>query len=96
MYGNQFLFSSTAYLSKARKTATLEDTRNESRKVLGSLILNSLPSSIPPTDSNTGNVTKYIKRARTAGFFMQSLRSSVNKETNEVPGHYKCPTEKLR
>lgn len=89
MYGHQFLSSNIAYLSKAGKMAILKGNRGKN-KVQGSL-----PSFILATDSSTANATKYIKSTRTAGFFMQSLSSSVNKETNEVPGHYKCPIEKL-
>lgn len=65
------------------------------RKFIGPMKLNPLPSFIPATNSNTANATKYIKSTRTAGFFMQSLSSCVNKEANKVPGYHKCPIEKL-
>lgn len=64
------------------------------RKFMGPLNHNPLFSFVPAIDSNMANATQYIKSTRTAGFFMQRLRSSVNKETNEMPGHCKCPTEK--
>lgn len=86
-----------AYLSKAGKMVTLKDTEEMKveRKFMGSLNLNFFLSFIPATDSNTANATKYIKSTRTAGFFMQSLSGCVNKEASAVPGHYKCPIEKL-